>query len=109
MLEKRDVPAETTARSEWPLKSLYVLGFGDEIEISPLRGSEALKALIPNWYGARFDPRMRMSIGQTALLDQLADLVSQIPVYLARRPAQLEQHVTLVDLIEEREKESGSG
>jgi hypothetical protein len=75
--------------SPMPLRCVYVLGFGEEIEISPLQPKEALLNILPHWYGALFDGDLLEIFGAENHLRECAFLVKKVPIYLLKRPVAL--------------------
>jgi hypothetical protein len=73
-LEKRGVKVDTLANSKaLPLRHIFILQESDEIAIVPLNEREALFALLPHWYMARFGTSLVSSM--QALSTQFAHCV----------------------------------
>jgi hypothetical protein len=72
-----------------PLKGIFVLDRGDEPEIRTLRAWDALTAIIPHWYAARFGPDLVQALGMSSHFLQCAALTRSVPVSRLARPNDL--------------------
>jgi hypothetical protein len=102
MYEKRSRLAEERFASRpLPLGALFVLDYGDELELEYLSPHEAMKHLIANTYVARFGARLLSGPAAAGHLKQIADLVRDTPLYRLRRPVSLPELPSLTRLIED--------
>ncbi len=69
-----------------PLKILFVLEFGDEIQIRPISGKEALQSILPHWYGALFNGELLDLFGRKEHFLQCVNIVKSVPMYTLSRP-----------------------
>lgn len=84
-----------------PLKSIYLLGAGEELAAVPLPGQVALMQLIRHLYVSRFGTFFLNTVGGAAFFEKCADLSRIVPMRLLRRPFDLSQLSSLVNLIED--------
>lgn len=91
------------ARDTLPLRAIYVLAYGPEQNITPLRPQEAVVELIRHSYPSRL-----LVSGGAAHLRQCARLVATVPIYRLSRPQRLSALPDLADLIEEHQPGSVS-
>lgn len=105
LVEKRlySSPNEFADRP-YPLMGIYVLDWGDDHFIAPLRGWGALKELMHNWYCARFGNAMLSCISVADHLKRFADVVNRVPVYELVRKDSLEDLGELVPMVENHVK-----
>ena len=89
------------ARTAVPLGLIYVLELGDKPETHSLSRMEALWALMPHWYGARFGSDVLDTLGAGKQFLQCAYLAKSIPVRRLKRPPFLSMMSDVVELIEE--------
>lgn len=82
-----------------PLSRVYVLGIGSSPEIEPLQPREALFELIRNYYTWRFGEQL-LQHREGAYFLQCAAIARQVPVYLLKRPPDLQLLSALVQLVE---------
>jgi hypothetical protein len=82
-----------------PLSRVYVLGRGRFPEIEPLRPREALFELIRNYYPWRFGEQLLQCQERTCFL-QCAEIARKVPVYLLKRPPDLQLLSATAQLVE---------
>ena len=88
------------ARHPMELACVYVLGDGQEIEIVPLEGKEALLNVLPHWYGALFDGDLLEVFGLGNHLRQCARLVQSVPVFRLQNPRSLSALPDVAQIVE---------
>ncbi len=90
-LEKRGVPvAESHRPQPTPLHHLLIVQPGDEIGFFPLNQRDALLALLPHWYPARFGTTVvRQLLAQTTQFRQCVALAQGARVSVLQRPSTL--------------------
>lgn len=71
------------------LKCIYVLGWGDSIEIDLLPSAIALAVIMQNWYCTRFGEQMLQVVGIPAHFQRCSELVNRVKVYTLKRPNDL--------------------
>lgn len=74
-----------------PLRSVFILDYGDEVRIDRLSGKEALMAVLPHWYGAHFEGQLLDLFGRNEHFLQCTELIRSLPVYRLIRPESLER------------------
>lgn len=100
-LEKRNHQLSTGFMADiLPLKHIYVLGQGDDIEIVPLQAQDILQHLMQNSYVTRFDQELLQEQGATHF-KQLTVLAQQVPLSRLLRPASLGLLPDIATLVEE--------
>lgn len=72
-----------------PLKGIFVLGVGPEPTVESLQSWEALTALMPHWYGARFGAGVLRALGLSTHFLQCTELARKVPVCQLKRPNDL--------------------
>jgi hypothetical protein len=82
------------------LGGVFVLDVGPKPGIEPLRSWEALQALMPHWYGARFGAGVLRALGLPDHFLQCVELVRKVPVCRLRKPADLGALPEVVHLVE---------
>ncbi len=87
-LMKRSQRAENFCAETLPLRAIYVLSEGTEVQITQLVPQETIKHLISNTYMARFSSDWLRGIAATNL-EQCTAIANQTPVYLLERPRDL--------------------
>lgn len=99
-LEKRAY-ALTTRFSQLPLplRCVYILSPGCSTKIEPLQSQDALTALMPYWYGARFGMETLRALGLASFFLQCASLVKSASIYRLKRPPSLLTPSDVVQLI----------
>jgi hypothetical protein len=83
-----------------PLCCIFMLEYGDLSVIQSALPTEALFALLSNWYMARFGEAFATSVERNTIFHLCANLLRQIPVLLMQRTpmlADLPQHAQLVE------------
>lgn len=85
-----------------PLRCIYALSTGPNLEIKRAASQEALLRIIANSYAARFGKQLLHSAGAVSHLNQCADLAYRIPVYCLNRPASLGLLPAIAELVEEQ-------
>ena len=89
------------SRERKPLKRVYLLQGSETNEIVPLNRIEAVKEVLPHWYGAQFGIRMIQALGAPALLSHCVALADNVPVCLLKRRQDLRVFPELIELVEE--------
>jgi hypothetical protein len=90
-IEKRAVvTAERFSREPVPLKIIFLIAGGEEIEIKKLEPREALIRLMPHWYGAWTSTELFQALGPQKHLLDCGIVVNTVPVYLLKRPQSIE-------------------
>ena len=87
------------SHSPVPLKHIYVLAPGPQVEIETISAHEALLELIGHSYAARFGRHLLPVTGMATHFEQCVKLIQNTSVYRFRRPASLSvlgEHVGLV-------------
>lgn len=84
-----------------PLRAIYMLGLGEEIEITPLPRQQAMLAMLPHWYGARYGQELIKSLGMEKHFQNCHKLATRVPGFVLRRPASLEALPEIARRIEE--------
>jgi len=92
-------------QSPVPLRCVYVLGVGPQIDFARLRPKDALLYVLPHWYGALFDGDLLKIFGLGNHFRQCTYLVQNVPVFLLKRPASL---MALPDVAQAVEKHLAS-
>ena len=92
------------AQQPYPLIGIYVLAWGEENEIVPLRGQDALGELMHNWYCARFGEAMMQHVSATDHLKTFAALINRVPVYDLVRKDSLAELGAIVPMVENHVK-----
>jgi hypothetical protein len=85
-----------------PLKGIFALEPGPELAVVPLQPRQALTALMPHWYGARFGIKLLQALGLSTHFLQCAELARKIPVWCLRRPNDLAALPEVVRQVETR-------
>jgi hypothetical protein len=88
------------AQRPMELHCVYVLADGQEPEIIPLEGKEALLNVLPHWYGALFDGDLLEVFGLGNHLRQCARLLQSVPVYRLRNPRALSELPGVAQMVE---------
>jgi hypothetical protein len=83
-----------------PLKGICTLDFGPGPTVVSLQSWEALTALMPHWYGARFGTKLLRALGLSTHFLQCAELVKKVPVWCLKRPNDLATLPEVVRLVE---------
>lgn len=100
LVEKRICSSpDTFAQQSHPLLGIYVLDWGVENVIHPLKGHGALADLMHNWYCARFGAEMMRHISPADHLKIFAGLLNQVPVYELIRKESLADIHNLVPVL----------
>lgn len=91
-MDKRSIsiPEVSSSRSI-PIKALYVLQFGRMIRIQSLNQKEALKQILPHWYGALFQGELLPLLGLDRHFNECIKIIETVPIYLLERPPLLDQ------------------
>lgn len=91
-VEKRGVLVAASQQPEpVPLRHIFVIYWSDAIRFTPLHEKDALLALLPHWYPARFGNRVLQQMqAQTTQFTQCVALARNIPVTLLGRPAAMD-------------------
>jgi hypothetical protein len=100
--EKRVRPAtHGFSSAPLPVKRIYVLDEGDDLEILPLRPQEALVELARHTYGSDYALQTTMEVGSPSHFFKCAGVVSNVAVHSLRRRKSLSQLPDVARLIEE--------
>jgi hypothetical protein len=100
-LEKRGYRvSEGFLSTSTPLKCIYILCQGQEPNLEPLRPQEALMALMPHWYGARFGKELLQGLGLSTHFRQCADLVNRVTFCRLTRSPYLSALPDVAQLVE---------
>ena len=81
------------------LRCIYILSVGDELELAPLSPRDAMLALMPHWYGARFGKEFVENLGIATHFQHCAGLANSVSVCSFRRPKRIEalqDHVRMI-------------
>lgn len=92
--------AATFAASPLPIRSIFLLEFGESSAVLPATPTAALFGLLSHWYLARLGDSFTTPQERRTLFQGCADLVRQLPInWLQRTPrlADLPQHVRMVE------------
>lgn len=73
-----------------PIRALYVLQFGYSLEILPLNKKEALRLILPHWYGALFKGDLLPLLGLHRHFNECVSIIESVPIYLLKRPVSLD-------------------
>ena len=84
-----------------PLERIFVLDCADKIELTSLGSKEALKELMPHWYGARFDIELLQALGIATHFQQCAMLAKTVQIRLLTRTQSFADLPKVIQLIEE--------
>lgn len=87
-LDKRGLRLAAVTMAPVPLQGIFVLGYGP-FSVTRLSGREALWAVMPHWYGARFGEGVVQALGLSNYFQQCAALVKQVSVWRWERPSDL--------------------
>lgn len=91
-MDKRSISITIASPSKpIPLKALYVLQFGNMIRIQPLNQKDALKQILPHWYGALFQGELLPLFGLDRHFNESLKIIKKVPIYLLERPPLLDQ------------------
>lgn len=86
-LEKRGYRiANGFSKESVPLKAIFILGWGETVDIKPLEERDALFGLMSYWYAARFGSEILQVMGLSSHFERCARLVNAVPVYLLTKP-----------------------
>jgi hypothetical protein len=69
--------------------------------IEPIGGTQALLALLPHWYCARFGPQVLQNLGFDTQFLQCVNLVKHVPIYHLKRPRSLDALFEVGQLVRE--------
>ena len=96
----RIVP-EGFSRGALPLKRIYLIETAESLEIVPLETKDALRELLPHWYGSQFGMPMIRALGSASHLRQCAEMAGIAPVRRLRREMDLAKFPDLIRMVEE--------
>lgn len=100
-LDKRAHRIETNFQMKpLPLRRIYVLGFGDHLEIVPLPAPIAFMQITRHIYVSRYGTAFLQATGQDRIFTQCKDLLQHIPVRVIRRKQDLSALSDIAELIE---------
>ena len=101
-LEKRSHSLrERFSRQILPLRYVCVINPGPALTLEMLQAREALAALMPYWYGARFGMEQLRTLGLSAFFRQCVGVVSCASVYRLQRPRSMPTLDEITELIAE--------
>lgn len=83
-----------------PLQCIYLLDIGSELEIEPLAPADALAALLPHWYGARFGFQLLHVVGLASHFLNCTQIINSVAVYRLKRQRSLSALTDIVRLVE---------
>lgn len=83
-----------------PLSALFLLDHGPEVEIQRCSTGEALRRILPNWYGSLFDGELLPLFGAERQFWDCTSLVQRVPVYLLKRPIALDRLPEICQVIQ---------
>jgi hypothetical protein len=90
-LEKRSLNMGATVMSGTvPMRAIYLLEPGPSLEIQQLSKTEALRRIMPHWYGALFQGELLPVLGLERHFLDCTAIVERIPVYLLKRPPSMD-------------------
>jgi len=69
-----------------PLRGVYLLEEGQPARLEPLAPGEAVKEILPHWYGAQFGLPAIEAVGRRLFLSQSAELARRVPIRRLVRP-----------------------
>jgi len=99
--EKRSRPITERFREDPALLMLiFVLEFGEGLNIEPVNGKDALKALLPHWYGALFSGQLIDFFGRDKHFFECAQIARNIPVLKLTRPHSFSLLQDVVDMVD---------
>jgi hypothetical protein len=98
-LEKRHAPAQGPfSLASRPLRRIYVLEFGDRVEIEPIQPREAMLEMVRHSYLLRFLPASGTSVPH---FRQCRALVQSIGLTRLKRPVRMDLLPHIADLLQE--------
>jgi len=90
-LEKRTLNMGASFASDpVPLRAVFILDHGPVLEIQPLEKKDALRRIMPHWYGALFKGELLPVLGLERQFLDCTAIVDRIPLYLLKRPISME-------------------
>jgi hypothetical protein len=100
-LPKRTYNREEQAQKELvALRAAFILDQGDELKIERLSPLDALRWILPNWYGVLFHGELLPILGLDRQFHDCTKLVQSVPVFRLQRPPSLDLLPQICDLIE---------
>jgi hypothetical protein len=72
-----------------PLRCVFLLDFGEELQVTRLGLNEGLIGIMPHWYGARFNGELLPVFGLATHFFECANIVKKVPIYVLKRPRSL--------------------
>ena len=95
-LEKRSLRLKDGfANAAVPLHGIYIIDDGSHLAIEKLQPQEALLALMPHWYGARFGVDFLQKLGLGIHFRQCTKLANWANIYRLTRPRSLKEVVNV--------------
>ncbi len=82
------------------LRAVFLLDHGLEMEIKQLSKHEALRNILPHWYGALFDGDLLPILGIERQFLDCTTLVERVPTYRLKRPVALDGLSAICQAIE---------
>lgn len=100
-LEKRALNmGDAVIQSPVPLRAIVLLGHGTEVSLERLPPRSAFLRLLPNWYGAIWGGEFLKILGLERQFRDCAAAVDILPVYLLRRPVDMDRIPSICQAIE---------
>lgn len=91
-LEKRTLPLQNAFTTQpVALSAVFLLELGQQVEIERISTREALRRILPHWYGSLFDGELLPVLGMERQFWDCTTLVQRLPVYSLKRPIALER------------------
>lgn len=84
-----------------PLSAIFILDWGPEPAIEPLKSFTVLRALAPHWYGARFGLEILHALGVQTHFLQCSHLVQTVPCARLIRPRCLDALADVASLVQD--------
>jgi hypothetical protein len=72
------------------MRAIFLLDHGPQLEIIPLAKKDALRRIMPHWYGALFDGELFPVFGIERQFWDCTSVVENLPIYLLKRPVGLD-------------------
>jgi hypothetical protein len=83
-----------------PLRAIFLLEHGPDVEIQRCPTREALRRLLPHWYGSLFDGELLPVLGAERQFWDCTALVQAVPIFLLKRPVALERLTEICQAIQ---------
>jgi hypothetical protein len=82
------------------LKAVFILEFGEKIEIKRLAPMEALQQIMPHWYGVLYEGELLPILGLERHFRDCTTVVQNLPVYRLTRPESLDFMPAICEAVE---------